>query len=85
MEIYFNNNAIKEMEQRQRVNFKPLLVFSPTTQNNNIADENTCNEKKEKDEIYKMGTTVFMHLLSGIRYKYQIHEGYFGEEYKLRN
>lgn len=38
---------------------------------------------KETDEIYSMATTVFLHLSSGIRCEYHIHESYFGEEYKL--
>ena len=40
--------------------------------------------RKEMDDIYRFGTTVFLHLLSGLRCEYSIHEFYFGgEEYKL--
>ena len=38
---------------------------------------------KEMDEIYRFDTTVFLHLSSGIRCEYNIHENYLGEEYKL--
>lgn len=39
---------------------------------------------KESDEIYRFSTSVYLHLPSGIRMEYHIHEYYFeGEEYKL--
>lgn len=41
------------------------------------------NQLKEMDEIYKMDTTVFLHISTGIRCEYHIHEDYSGEEYKL--
>ncbi len=45
---------------------------------------NRQKDRKEMDEIYRFGTTVFLHLLSGLRCEYSIHEFYYGgEEYKL--
>ncbi len=42
------------------------------------------NHIKELDEVYRISTTVFLHLYSGLRCEYDIHEYYFeGEEYKL--
>lgn len=40
-------------------------------------------ELQENDELYGFDTTVFLHLATGLRLEYHIHESYVGEEYKL--
>ena len=69
-------NSENYFDVKQMYNSSVFKFYSPSSYRSN-------NELKEKDEIYNMSTTVFLHLSSGIRFEYHIHESYFGEEYKL--
>ena len=42
------------------------------------------SERKEQDEVYRMGERVLLHKASGLRLTYLTTESYFGDEYRYR-
>lgn len=53
-----------------------FIIYTP--------EEYLQSERKEMDEIYRIGEKVLLHKISGLRIEYVTSESYFGDEYTYR-
>jgi len=57
-------------------NSELFIIYTP--------EEYLQSERKEMDEIYRIGEKVLIHKTSGLRIEYVTTESYYGDEYTYR-
>ena len=65
-----------EKDSMDPFNSELFIIYTP--------EEYLQSERKEMDEIYRIGEKVLLHKTSGLRIEYVTSESYFGNEYTYR-
>ncbi|MBK8292831.1 MAG: hypothetical protein IPK96_19730 [Flammeovirgaceae bacterium] len=65
-----------EKDSMDPFNSELFIIYTP--------EEYLQSERKEMDEIYRIGEKVLLHKTSGLRIEYVTSESYFGDEYTYR-